>query len=89
MLSAPLWPQVSCSSYLPKNKIPGVVAWFFVNILVDMRFLPNVDYFVSEDGVLHVLLDGTEIGTEEGCGELSEKGLNDLVINLLEEYGYL
>ena len=54
-----------------------------------MRFLPNVDYFVDEDGVLHVLLDGNEIATESGCGHLSEKGINDMVINLLEEYGYL
>lgn len=54
-----------------------------------MRFLPNVDYFVDEDGVLHVLVDGSEIGTESGSASLSEKGLNDLVINLLEEYGYL
>ena len=54
-----------------------------------MRFLPNVDYYVDEDGVLHVLLDGNEIATESDCGELSEKGLNDIVFNLLEEYGYL
>ena len=54
-----------------------------------MRFLPNVDYYVDNDGVLHVELDGKEIATEENCGELSEKGLNDVVIALLEEYGYL
>ena len=28
-----------------------------------MRFLPNVDYYVDEDGVLHVSIDGKEIGT--------------------------
>ena len=54
-----------------------------------MRFLPNVDYYVDSDGVLHVLLNGDEIATESGCGELSEKGLNDIVFSLLEEYGYL
>ena len=64
-------------------------AWFFVIIKVDMRFLPNVDYYVDEDGFLHVSVDGKEIGTESGCSELSEKGINDMVINLLEEYGYL
>ena len=54
-----------------------------------MSLAANVNYYVDEDGVLHVSVDGTEIGTESGCGELSEKGLNDMVINLLEEYGYL
>ena len=88
MLSAPLLQRVYYSSNSHK-KLPGVKAWFFVNIKVDMRFLPNVDYFVDEDGVLHVLVDGAEIGTESGCGHLSEKGINDMVINLLEEYGYL
>ena len=88
MLSAPLLQRVYYSSYSHK-KLPGVKAWFFVIIKIDMRFLPNVDYYVDEDGVLHVLLDGNEIATESGCGELSEKGLNDIVFNLLEEYGYL
>jgi hypothetical protein len=63
--------------------------WFFVNIKVDMRFLPNVDYYVDSDGVLHVSVDGNEIATASGCGELSATGLNDVVFRLLEEYGYL
>ena len=54
-----------------------------------MRFLPNVNYYVDDDGVLHVEVDGTEIGTESGCASLSEQAINDLVFNLLEEYGYL
>ena len=54
-----------------------------------MRFLPNVDYYVDDDGVLHVSVDGSEIATESGCAGLSEKGINDMVISLLEEYGYL
>ncbi len=54
-----------------------------------MRFLPNVNYYVDEDGVLHVEVDGNEIATESGCGSLSEQGLNAVVMNLLEEYGYL
>ena len=54
-----------------------------------MRFLPNVNYYLDDDGVLHVEVDGHEIGTESGCGSLSEQGLNAVVMNLLEEYGYL
>jgi hypothetical protein len=54
-----------------------------------MRFLPNVNYYVDKDGVLHVEVDGGEIATESGCGSLSEQGLNAVVMNLLEEYGYL
>ena len=30
-------------------------AWFFVIIKVDMRFLPNVDYYVDDDDVAIVL----------------------------------
>ena len=54
-----------------------------------MRFLPNVNYYVDDDGVLHVEVDGNEIATESNCGSLSEQGLNNIVFNLLEEYGYL
>ena len=54
-----------------------------------MRFLPNVNYYVDDDGALHVEVDGNEIATDSGCGSLSEQGLNAVVMNLLEEYGYL
>jgi len=54
-----------------------------------MRFLPNVNYYVDENGVLHVEVDGREIATASDCGSLSEKGLNDIVFKLLEEHGYL
>ena len=54
-----------------------------------MSFPSNVNYYVDVDGVLHVEVDGDEIGTESGCGSLSESGIRDIVYNLLEEYGYL
>lgn len=54
-----------------------------------MRFLPNVNYYVDDDGVLHVEVDESEIATKSGCASLSEQGLNAVVMNLLEEYGYL
>ena len=53
-----------------------------------VRLNSGEDY-VDEDGVLHVKVDGNEIATESGCGSLSEQGLNAVVMNLLEEYGYL
>lgn len=54
-----------------------------------MRFPSNVYYYADDDGVLHVEVDGTEIGTEYGCDGLSEQGIEAIVYNLLEEYGYL
>ena len=54
-----------------------------------MGFPSNVNYYVDDDGVLHVEVNGTEIGTESGCDSLSEQGIEDIVYNLLEEYGYL
>ena len=54
-----------------------------------MSFPSNVNYYVDDDGVLHVEVDGVEIGTESGCDYLSEQGIHDIVYNLLEEYGYL
>ena len=54
-----------------------------------MSFPSNVNYYVDDDGILHVEIDGTEIGTESGCDGLSEQGIHDIVYNLLEEYGYL
>ena len=52
-------------------------------------FPSNVDYYVDEDGVLHVFVDGDEIGHEYGCDGLSKQGIHDIVYELLEEYGYL
>lgn len=37
-----------------------------------MSFLSNVNYYIDEDSVLHVEVDGTEIGTEYGRDGLSE-----------------
>ena len=54
-----------------------------------MKFPSSVNYYVDDAGVLHVEIDGDEIGTESGCGSLSEQGIYDIVYNLLEEYGYL
>ena len=54
-----------------------------------MNLLSNVDYYIDDNGVLHVEIDGYEIGTESGCGSLSEQGIQDIVHSLLEEYGYL
>lgn len=54
-----------------------------------MNTLSNVYYYVDESGVLHVEVDGVEIGTESGCDYLSKQGIHDIVCNLLEEYGYL
>ena len=48
-----------------------------------------VEYYLDDDGTLHVLLDGSEIGTESNCGHLSEQGLHDVAYELLREYGYL
>ena len=54
-----------------------------------MSFPSNVNYYVDEDGVLHVEVDGVEIGAEPGCDCLNNQGIRDIVYNLLEEYGYL
>ena len=54
-----------------------------------MRFPSNINYYVDDNGVLHVEVDGDEIGTESGCDSLSEQGILDIVYSLLEEYGYL
>lgn len=54
-----------------------------------MSFPSNVNYYVDDDSVLHVEVDGVEIGTESGCDSLSKQGIHDIVYNLLEEYGYL
>ena len=48
-----------------------------------------VDYYLDEEGTLHVLLNGREVATEDNCGHLSEQGLHDIAYELLEEYGYL
>jgi len=54
-----------------------------------MRFLPNVNYFVDEDGFLHVEKNGKEIIKEPNCSSLSPEALNDKVISLLQKHGYL
>ena len=48
-----------------------------------------IDYYLDDDGVLHVIVDGREVCTESGCEHMSEQGLHDLAYELLEEYGYL
>ena len=48
-----------------------------------------IDYYLDDDGTLHVLVDGNEVIEERNCGHLSEQGLHDLAYELLEEYGYL
>ena len=53
-----------------------------------MSFPSNVNYYVDDDGILHVEVDGVEIGTESGCGSLSEQGIHDVVYSILIEYGY-
>ena len=48
-----------------------------------------IDYYLDDEGTLHVLVDGREVISENNCGHLSEQGLHDLAYELLEEYGYL
>ena len=48
-----------------------------------------VDYYLDDEGTLHVLVDNEEVGTESNCGHLSEQGLHDVAYELLKEYGYL
>ena len=48
-----------------------------------------IDYFLDEDGTLHVLVDGSEVIEERNCGHLSEQGLHNVACELLQEYGYL
>ena len=47
------------------------------------------EYYLDEDGTLHVLVDDEEVATEHNCGHLSKQGLHDMAYELLEEYGYL
>ena len=48
-----------------------------------------VEYYLDDEGTLHVLVDGQEIISETNCGHLSEQGLHDIAYELLKEYGYL
>ena len=48
-----------------------------------------IDYYLDDEGTLHVLVDGRELISESNCGHLSEQGLHDIAFELLEEYGYL
>ena len=48
-----------------------------------------VDYYLDDEGTLHVLVDNVEVCTESNCGRLSEQGLHDVAYELLKEYGYL
>ena len=48
-----------------------------------------VDYYLDDEGTLHVLVDNEEVCTESNCGHLSEQGLHDAAYELLKEYGYL
>ena len=54
-----------------------------------MSMFPGVNYYVDDDGVLHVEVDGDEIATEDGCENLSKQAIHDLVYEILNEYGYL
>ncbi len=47
------------------------------------------DYYLDDEGTLHVLVDGNEVCTESNCANLSEQGLHDVAYELLKEYGYL
>lgn len=49
----------------------------------------NVEYYVDENGVLIVLLNGVEVGRDFVGFNMSEQGLHDIAYELLEEYGYL
>ena len=48
-----------------------------------------VEYYLDDEGTLHVLYNGEEIASESNCAHLSEQGLHDIAYELLEEYGYL
>ena len=48
-----------------------------------------INYFLDDQGTLHVLVDNEEVCTESNCGHLSEQGLHDVAYELLKEYGYL
>ena len=48
-----------------------------------------VEYYLDDEGTLHVLLDGDEVCSESHCAHLSEQGLHDMAYELLKEYGYL
>ena len=48
-----------------------------------------IEYYLDDEGTLHVLYNGKEIGSESNCAHLSEQGLHDIAYELLEEYGYL
>ena len=48
-----------------------------------------IDYYLDDEGTLHVLVDGREVISESNCEHLSEQGLHDIAYELLEEYGYL
>ena len=48
-----------------------------------------VEYYVNENGVLIVELDGKEVGSEYVGFCMSEQGIHDIAYELLEEYGYL
>ncbi len=48
-----------------------------------------MEYYLDEDGTLHVLVDDAEVCTENNCSHLSEQSLHDVAYELLEEYGYL
>ena len=48
-----------------------------------------INYFLDDQGTLHVLVDNEEVCTESNCGHLSEQGLHDVAYELLKEYGYV
>lgn len=48
-----------------------------------------INYYLDDEGTLHVLVDDEEACSEANCGELSEQGLHDVAYELLKEYGYL
>lgn len=53
------------------------------------RKVTTIDYYLDDEGTLHVLVDNQEVILERNCGHLSEQGPHDIAYELLEEYGYL
>ena len=48
-----------------------------------------IEYYLDDEGTLHVLVDNVEVISESNCAHLSEQGLHDVAYELLKEYGYL
>jgi len=53
------------------------------------RKVTTIDYYLDDEGTLHVLVDNQEVIQKRNCGHLSEQDLHDIAFELLKEYGYL